>query len=112
MSAPASRRQRSYNRCMSVRSAKGRGIVEWLVVLAAASGAVQVLVPYGPYSRVLRYLALSLFAYVVAVFLVPQDWGAVLRATAVPALRFDGAFVTALVAVIGTRLMSLRSCRA
>lgn len=76
----------------------------WLLLLAVGSGVLQVFVPYAPYARVLKLFALALFAYVVAVFLVPQDWGAVLRATFVPTFRLDAAFVTALVAVIGTRL--------
>ena len=76
----------------------------WLLVLAAASGALQVLVPYERYAKVLKVLALSLLGYVVAVFLVPQDWGAVLKATFVPSARWDAAFVMGVVAVIGTRL--------
>ncbi len=76
----------------------------WLVAIAVASGLLQVFVPYAPYARVLKLLALSLFAYVVAVFLVPQDWGAVLRATFVPTFRWDAAFLMGVVAVLGTRL--------
>lgn len=76
----------------------------WLLLLAVGSGALQMFVPYGPYARVLKVLALSLFAYVVAVFLVPQQWGDVLRATFVPTFHWDAAFVTGLVAVLGTRL--------
>jgi NRAMP (natural resistance-associated macrophage protein)-like metal ion transporter len=76
----------------------------WLVVLAAASGALQVFVPYEKYAKVLKVLALSLLGYVVAVFLVPQDWGAVLKATFVPSARWDAAFVMSVVAVLGTRL--------
>ncbi len=76
----------------------------WLVVVAAFSAMLQVLAEFQMYSRVLKVLALSLLAYVVAVFLVPQDWGAVLRATVVPSIRPNGAFLVAVVAVIGTRL--------
>jgi NRAMP (natural resistance-associated macrophage protein)-like metal ion transporter len=76
----------------------------WLLGLAAVSGALQVFVPYEQYAKVLKVLALSLLGYVVAVFLVPQDWGAVLRATFVPSARWDAAFVMGVVAVLGTRL--------
>ncbi len=76
----------------------------WLAVLAAGSGALQLFVPYEPYARVLKGLALALFAYVVAVFLVPQDWGSVLRATFVPIVHFYYAFLMGVVAVLGTRL--------
>ncbi|HEX5581655.1 MAG TPA: Nramp family divalent metal transporter [Gemmatimonadaceae bacterium] len=76
----------------------------WLVLLAALSAALQLFVPYATYARVLKGLALSLFAYVVAVFLVPQDWGAVLRATLVPTIHADASFLMSVVAVVGTRL--------
>jgi Mn2+/Fe2+ NRAMP family transporter len=76
----------------------------WLVAISAVVGTLQVLVPYAPYARVLKYLALSLFAYVIAVALVPQQWGDVLRATFVPTIRWDATFFTTVVAVLGTRL--------
>src|SRR4051812_43322946 len=56
----------------------------WLVLLAIVSAALQLFVPYAAYARVLKLFAISLFAYVVAALLVPQDWGSVLRATFIP----------------------------
>jgi NRAMP (natural resistance-associated macrophage protein)-like metal ion transporter len=88
----------------AVRLLAGGPVLAWLLLLAVGSAALQLFVPYAAYARVLKALALSLFAYVVAVFLVPQDWGAVLRATLVPAMRADQAFVMGVVAVLGTRL--------
>jgi len=76
----------------------------WLVLLAGVCAALQLFVPYDAYARVLKLLALSLFAYVIAVLMVPQDWSAVLRATFVPTFRADSAFVMGIVAVLGTRL--------
>jgi Mn2+/Fe2+ NRAMP family transporter len=88
----------------AIRMLAGGPPALWLVTLAVGSGALQVLVPYERYAKVLKVLALSLLGYVVAVFLVPQDWGAVLRATFVPSARWDAAFVIGVVAVLGTRL--------
>lgn len=76
----------------------------WLALLAAGSAALQVFVPYEPYARVLKGFALALFAYVIAVFLIPQDWGSVLRASFVPTVHLDYAFLMGVVAVLGTRL--------
>jgi len=39
--------------------------------------ALQIAIPYRRYAVILKYLALSLFAYVITMFLVDQDWGAV-----------------------------------
>jgi Mn2+/Fe2+ NRAMP family transporter len=60
----------------------------WLVVVAVGAAVLQVFAPYAAYARILKVLALSLLAYVVAVVLVPQDWGPVLQATIVPTLRW------------------------
>jgi NRAMP (natural resistance-associated macrophage protein)-like metal ion transporter len=76
----------------------------WLVALAAVTGLLQVFVPYGHYARVLKVVALTLLAYVAAVFIVRLDWTAVLADTLVPRLRLDRAALTSIVAVIGTRL--------
>ena len=88
----------------SVRLLVGGPARLWLVVLAALAAVLQLFAPYALYTRVLKLLALSLFAYVVAVILVPQDWGAVLRATFLPTVRADAAFAMGVVAVLGTRL--------
>lgn len=88
----------------AVRGLAGGAPLVWLVLLAAGSAALQVFVPYDAYARVLKLLALSLFAYVVAVVLVPQDWDTVLRSTLIPDVHWDAAFAMSVVAVIGTRL--------
>jgi len=88
----------------SVRLLAGGPTLLWLLVLATGSGALQLFAPYAAYARILKILALSLFAYVAAVFLVPQNWGDVLRATVVPTMHWDAAFITGVVAVLGTRL--------
>ena len=88
----------------SVRLLAGGPALVWLLVLAIGSGLLQLFAPYVAYTRILKVLALSLFAYVVAVFLVPQNWGSVLRATLVPSMHWDAQFITGVVAVIGTRL--------
>jgi NRAMP (natural resistance-associated macrophage protein)-like metal ion transporter len=88
----------------SVRLLAGGPTFGWLLVLATGSGVLQLFAPYAAYARILKILALSLFAYVVAVFLVPQNWGEVVRATFVPSMHWDAAFFTGVVAVLGTRL--------
>jgi len=88
----------------SVRLLAGGRTFIWLLLLATGSGVLQLFAPYAAYARILKILALSLFAYVAAVFLVPQNWGEVWRATLVPTMHWDAAFITGVVAVLGTRL--------
>jgi hypothetical protein len=58
-------------------------VVGFTVLMAV----LEVAVPYRTYSRVLRWLCLSLLAYFVVLFVVDVPWGEVARATFVP--QFD-----------------------
>jgi NRAMP (natural resistance-associated macrophage protein)-like metal ion transporter len=61
-------------------------------------------IPYTTYARYLKWLTLSLFAYVGVVFLVHVPWGTVMRATVIPKLKWDRDFLTALIALLGTTI--------
>jgi len=59
---------------------------------------------YGQIARVLKWLALALFAYVVTAIHVGPDWGAVLRDALVPAWPRGSEAWKALVALLGTTI--------
>jgi Mn2+/Fe2+ NRAMP family transporter len=67
------------------------------------TGAV-VFVPYSAYSKYLKWLTLSLFAYVAVAFRVPVPWREVLHATLIPHIEMHKEFLTALVAILGTTI--------
>ena len=73
-------------------------------LFAAASVLLQVFVPYTRYARLLKWLTVSLLAYVATVFVVHVPWGAALKATVLPHLSWGGASIQALVAVLGTTI--------
>lgn len=77
---------------------EGIGVVLFAVLMAAS----EVLVPYHRYSRILRWFALSLVAYVAVLAVVHVDWGTVVARTFVPRFRFDAANMIALTAIAGT----------
>ena len=64
----------------------------------------EVFLTYAVYAGVLKWLTLSLFAYVAVVFAVHVPWSSALGATVLPHLTFDRAEITALVAVLGTTI--------
>ena len=64
----------------------------------------EIFIPYAAYAGLLKWLTLSLFAYVAVVFSVRVPWDEALLATFVPHLRFDTVHATALVAVLGTTI--------
>jgi len=66
--------------------------------------ALEVYVPYPTYARVLKYLTLSLLAYVVTAFVIKQDWGMILHATLVPHISFTKDYVMNIAAILGTTI--------
>ena len=76
-----------------------------LLVMGFISIVLQIFVPYTRYVKYLKFLVLSLMAYVVTAFLVPVDWPAALKATIVPPIKmFHGDYLTMVVAVLGTTI--------
>jgi NRAMP (natural resistance-associated macrophage protein)-like metal ion transporter len=66
-----------------------------------------VLIIYLPYQKiasVLKYLCIVLLVYFVVPFLYKQDLLAILKATFIPAIKFDKDFIVILVAILGTTI--------
>jgi NRAMP (natural resistance-associated macrophage protein)-like metal ion transporter len=64
----------------------------------------EILVPYERYVKILKYLTLSLFAYVATTIIVGGDLREVLTATITPHLEFNANFAMLFVAVVGTTI--------
>jgi Mn2+/Fe2+ NRAMP family transporter len=65
---------------------------------------LEVLVPYKTYVRILKWLAITLFAYPVTAFLVNVPWGQVLQATFMPKVEWTPEFLYIIVAIFGTTI--------
>jgi Mn2+/Fe2+ NRAMP family transporter len=52
----------------------------------------------------LKWLALALFSYIITVFLVQEPWGTILKATFIPHIEFNFAFLFIIIGVIGTTI--------
>jgi NRAMP (natural resistance-associated macrophage protein)-like metal ion transporter len=77
----------------------------WLVVpVAAGIVAVQIFGSYRLICNVFKWLTLALFAYVIDAFIVHPDLAETLRATIVPTISLDPAYITAIVAILGTTI--------
>ena len=72
------------------------------IVMAAVMLVLELYLSYRRYANVLRFLALSLLAYVLVLFAVNVDWAAVVRGFLVPNLDGGKAELAALIAVFGT----------
>ncbi|HYZ71468.1 MAG TPA: divalent metal cation transporter [Chthoniobacterales bacterium] len=76
----------------------------YCVLLAGISLLLQIRIPYQRYATVLKWLALSLFAYVATAFVVKIDWSKALWATVAPNVSLSPDYLQALVAVFGTTI--------
>ena len=74
------------------------------VVFGVLSLLLQVFIPYQRYVRVLKWLTLSLLAYVAVAFSVHIDWPQAIRQSLAPTLSFNPDFVAVVVAVFGTTI--------
>jgi NRAMP (natural resistance-associated macrophage protein)-like metal ion transporter len=75
-----------------------------VVVFALSMALVEIVVPYHRYARVLRWLCLSLLAYVAVMFVTKVDWGQVALNTLVPSFDFSKATLALMIALAGTTI--------
>ena len=59
---------------------------------------------YRTIARTFKWMTLALFAYVITAFLARPDWPHVLRATVVPHVEWTRAYLSMLVAILGTTI--------
>ncbi|MDN7430981.1 Nramp family divalent metal transporter [Burkholderia sp. AU45388] len=76
----------------------------YIVCLGGVSVVLQVFVPYDRYARLLKWTALTLLAYVAVALIVPVNWAEVGRAIVRPHAQPTAAYLTTVVAVLGTTI--------
>jgi NRAMP (natural resistance-associated macrophage protein)-like metal ion transporter len=64
----------------------------------------EVFVPYKKYVKILKYLILSLFAYLGTAIIVGGNWGQIFASTIIPHIEFTPAFAMIFVAIFGTTI--------
>jgi NRAMP (natural resistance-associated macrophage protein)-like metal ion transporter len=64
----------------------------------------EVFVPYSKYVKILKYLIISLFAYLATALIVGGNWNQILSATLIPHIEFSPAFAIMFVAIFGTTI--------
>src|SRR5437660_2193272 len=77
---------------------------EHALIFAATSTLLQVFVPYRRYAPVLKFLTLTLFAYVATALSVNIPWSAALMATVWPKATINSDYLLMVVAVLGTTI--------
>jgi NRAMP (natural resistance-associated macrophage protein)-like metal ion transporter len=76
----------------------------YVALFAIASALLEIFLRYSRYVSVLKWLTLSLFAYVATVFVVHVPWGEVGWSFVAPSLSLKTDYIVAVVAVLGTTI--------
>lgn len=79
-------------------------VVAWIAIFGIILIAIQVFLSYRSFSSIVKWLTLALFGYIVTAFVVRPPWGAVLRHLVIPEVHLTAAWLTTLVAVLGTTI--------
>ncbi|WP_131194528.1 NRAMP family divalent metal transporter [Lichenihabitans psoromatis] len=76
----------------------------YVLLFGVVSVLLEVLVRYSRYVSVLKWLTVSLFAYVGVAFVVHVPWLTVAHALVLPEIKYDATYLTGIVAVLGTTI--------
>jgi Mn2+/Fe2+ NRAMP family transporter len=66
--------------------------------------ALEVFVGYHVYVKILKWLAISVVAYIITGFMIDLDWQAIFKATIIPEIKFSKEYLFAMVAIFGTSI--------
>lgn len=94
---------------LSAMAASAQLLVElpftfWLIVLTLTTLSLEIFVSYSAYSKILKYLTFSLFAYIFAVFIIKLDWLKIIKSTLLPTIHFSKEYLLNIVAILGTTI--------
>ncbi|MEK7471580.1 MAG: divalent metal cation transporter [Patescibacteria group bacterium] len=74
------------------------------IVFALLIILLEVLIPYRTYIRILKWLAMALFAYFITAFLIAVPWVDALKSTLIPQIQFNKSFLYIIVGIFGTTI--------
>ncbi len=82
----------------------GVPFIVWIIVMTVTTLLLEIFVSYRVYASFLKYLAFSLFSYIMTAFIVKQDWSKVFTETFIPSISFSKEALLNIVAVLGTTI--------
>ena len=76
----------------------------YIVVFGSVSVIAQIFFKYQRYVAILKWLTLVLFAYVITLVVAKVPWSEALAGLLIPKVQWNAAFLTTLVAILGTTI--------
>jgi Mn2+/Fe2+ NRAMP family transporter len=83
---------------------KGGPAMLYVILFGLASALLQIFARYSRYVSVLKWLTLSLFAYIGVALVVHVPWGTVAYNLVLPKIQLKAEYLTVVVAVLGTTI--------
>lgn len=74
------------------------------IVLTLFMMIMEIRFSYHRYSKILKWLTVSLLGYIVTMVIIKPDWVAVAKSLVMPNIEFNAGFLAAMVAVMGTTI--------
>ncbi len=65
---------------------------------------LEIKVSYHRYAKILKWLTISLFSYILAAFIIHPNWSEVAKSLVFPTIHFNKEYIAAMVAVMGTTI--------
>ncbi len=75
-----------------------------IVILSLSILLLQIFTPYIRYARILKYLALILFAYILSAVLTHPNWGTIAHYSLLPHITFSKNQILLICAILGTTI--------
>ena len=76
----------------------------YTLAFGAVCVTLEIFISYPRYAAILKWATLSLFSYVAVVMVAGVPWATALPALVIPHLQWNGAYATAIVAILGTTI--------
>jgi len=76
----------------------------WLIGMTVLILVLEIFISYKTYVKVLKYLAMSLLAYIATAFVVNVDWVSAIKSSLIPHIEFSKVYLMNIVAIFGTTI--------
>ena len=78
--------------------------VFWTLFFTIGIVILEIIIPYKQYAKILKWLCVSLFAYIITAAIVQMPWGEVFHYMVVPHFEFSPDYLILFVALLGTTI--------
>ena len=75
-----------------------------IIFMAVVGLIVQIYVPYKKFAKIMKWMVVSLFAYIITGFLIDMNWSTLFKHAFIPSISFDKATILMITGILGTTI--------